>query len=79
LFVTFDDGSFGIWETMQAETLYDAAHLLQKDMNPKMALNLDMGAYDYCRAGPQDAEKNCGRLIVPEDKLTNLLEFRSRK
>jgi hypothetical protein len=78
LLVTFADGSFGIWETMKPETLYAAAYQVQKELNPKMALNLDMGAYDYCLSGPHGAEKDCGRLIVSADKLTNLLEFRVR-
>ncbi len=75
LLVTLKDGSFAIWETAQAETLYDAAHLLQEELAPVMAFNLDMGAYDYCVSGADDTQKNCGRLIVSKDKLTNLLEF----
>ncbi|MEH6359542.1 MAG: succinate dehydrogenase [Amylibacter sp.] len=75
MLVIMNDGSFGIWESAQAKTLYDAAHQVQQELNPKMALNLDMGAYDYCVSGPAGAQKDCGRLIVSEDKLTNLLEF----
>lgn len=75
LLVTLKDGSFAIWETAQAETLYDAAHQLQEELAPIMALNLDMGAYDYCVSGPQGAQKDCGGLLVSKDKLTNLLEF----
>lgn len=75
MLVTMNDGSFAVWESAQAETLYDAAHRVQQELNPKMALNLDMGAYDYCVSGPEGAQKNCGRLIVSEDKLTNLLAF----
>ncbi len=75
MLVTMNDGSFGIWESTQAETLYDAAHQVQQELNPKMALNLDMGAYDYCVSGPAGAQKDCGRLIVSKDKLTNLLAF----
>lgn len=75
LLVTFQDGSFGIWETAQSETLYDAARKVRAALKPHMALNLDMGAYDYCRSGPKGAESDCGGLLVSEDKLTNLLEF----
>lgn len=78
LLVTFEDDSFGVWETTQAETLYAAAHQVQAELNPKMALNLDMGAYDYCRSGPKGEIKDCGRLLVSADKLTNVLEFRKR-
>jgi hypothetical protein len=75
LLVTFRDGSFAIWETARSETLYDAARQVQDALSPHMALNLDMGAYDYCRTGPTGAESDCGGLLVSADKLTNLLEF----
>lgn len=78
LLVTFQDGSFGIWETGQSETLYDAARQVQDALNPFMALNLDMGAYDYCQSGPNGAETDCGSLLVSADKLTNLLVFTKR-
>lgn len=78
LLVTFEDGSFGVWETAQSETLFAAAHQVQSELMPKMALNLDMGAYDYCKRGPKGAQSDCGRLIVSTDKLTNLLEFTKR-
>lgn len=75
LLVILEDESFGIWETRAPETLYEAARQLQDDLNPKMALNLDMGAYDYCFLGPVGVQIDCGNLNVSEDKLTNLLEF----
>ncbi len=75
LLVTFRDGSFAIWETERSETLYDAARQVQEALSPRMALNLDMGAYDYCRTGPTGDERDCGGLLVSADKLTNLLEF----
>jgi hypothetical protein len=75
LLVTFKDGNFGIWQTKRPETLFDAATQLKAELAPWKALNLDMGAYDYCRAGPPDAMVDCGRLLVSSDKLTNLLEF----
>jgi len=78
LFVTFQDGSFGIWETDQSETLYDAARQVQDALSPFMALNLDMGAYDYCQSGPKGAVTDCGSLLVSADKLTNLLVFTRR-
>lgn len=78
LLVTFANGDFGVWETAQAETLYTAALQVQADIGPQMALNLDMGAYDYCRSGPKGDQQDCGRLLVQADKLTNLLEFKAR-
>ena len=78
LLVTYQDGSFGIWETDQSETLYDAAQQVQDLLNPFMALNLDMGAYDYCKSGSEGTQTDCGSLLVSADKLTNLLEFTKR-
>jgi hypothetical protein len=37
-----------------------------------------MGAYDFCLSGPKAALKDCGGLLVPIEKLTNLLEFTAR-
>jgi len=79
LFVTLPDGNFGIWQTEISETLYDAAVQLQTDVAPTMALNLDMGAYDFCQKGPVGAQSDCGRLLVSRDKLTNVLEFFQQK
>ena len=79
LFVTLPNGNFGIWETDISETLYSAALQLQEDLQPHMALNLDMGAYDYCQKGPVGAQSDCGRLLVSKDKLTNVLEFSHKK
>ncbi len=75
MLVTFDDGSFGVWQTADAKTLYAAATEVKKQLDPKMALNLDMGAYDFCLRGPKHALSDCGALLVPVEKLTNLLEF----
>lgn len=75
LLVSFADGNFAIWETKQSETLYDAAANLLQEVAPEMALNLDMGAYDYCKKGPIDKLVECGGLLVSKDKLTNVLIF----
>ena len=72
LFYVAQDGSFGLWQPDARLTLYDAAVMLQDELQPRMALNLDMGAYDFCRfKNGQD----CGRLTVPMDRLTNILTF----
>lgn len=78
MLVSYKDGSFAVWETDQSETLYDAAHQVKEALDPSMALNLDMGAYDYCRTGPMGTESDCGGLLISVDKLTNLLEFSRR-
>lgn len=66
------NGSFGIWQPDARLTLYDAAVRLQDEMRPVMALNLDMGAYDFCQ---RKDGTNCGRLTVGMEALTNLLAF----
>ncbi|MFK5997885.1 MAG: succinate dehydrogenase [Rhodobacterales bacterium] len=78
MLVTFENGGFGIWQSADAMTLYAAALAVQDQLHPKMALNLDMGAYDFCAQGPRDARKDCGNLRVPVEKLTNLLEFTAK-
>jgi hypothetical protein len=75
LLVTFPDGNFAVWETRGSDTLYGAAEKVDEELKPEMALNLDMGAYDFCQLGPIDVQIDCGSLLVSEQKLTNLLEF----
>jgi len=78
MLVTFNGGDFGIWQSSAAMTLYGAAREVENQLHPVMALNLDMGAYDFCLSGPKSALKDCGALLVPVEKLTNLLEFTAR-
>ncbi len=69
-----DDAGFGIYQTRWPKSLYDAARQLAKAMAPRMALNLDMGSYDYCQRAEADAEASCGRLDRDNTgKLSNLL------
>ncbi|GLQ34505.1 hypothetical protein GCM10007939_07880 [Amylibacter marinus] len=68
-----DAHGWGIFETEKPMTLYEAAVQIQEDLNPYMALNLDMGAYNYCRMRRSDQVDSCGNLYVTPDKLTNLL------
>jgi len=72
LLYTLADGSIGLYETPPL-TLHDAAVAIDAALAPVMALNLDMGSYDYCRiegAGP----RNCGALALGQTgKLSNLL------
>lgn len=77
----FQDGQgrFGLYETEGAQTLYAAALEAQSKFQPEMLFNLDMGAYDYCFASRvtegQVTNTDCGNLLVPVERLTNLLEF----
>ncbi|MEM0977571.1 MAG: hypothetical protein AAGJ34_08560 [Pseudomonadota bacterium] len=75
LFYMRHNGEFGVWQPDERLTLYDAAVRLQDELQPKMAINLDMGAYDFCQT--KDGT-DCGRLAVPLDRLTNLLVFFSQ-
>jgi hypothetical protein len=71
----FSDGEgFGLYQTRWPETLHDAARQLAEALAPRMALNLDMGSYDYCQRTEADAEASCGRLDRDDTgKLSNLL------
>ena len=68
-----EDGSLGLYDsTPRALTLNEAANEVARLFSPAMALNLDMGSYDFCRQG----ETLCGALRYDETgKLSNLLRF----
>jgi hypothetical protein len=52
----------------------DAASQLADALAPRMALNLDMGSYNYCQRLEAGVESNCGSLDRRETgKLSNLL------
>lgn len=72
-----DAGGFGLWQSRGAVTLHEAAETLLREHAPRMALNLDMGSYDYCwRLGAGIAEP-CGLLgLADTGRLSNLLRFR---
>lgn len=67
------EGAFGLWDSgLAALTLNEAAEMLAARHRPRMALNLDMGSYDFCRDGP----RLCGLLGAAETgKLSNLLRL----
>ncbi|HLS19304.1 MAG TPA: hypothetical protein VK090_05790 [Paracoccaceae bacterium] len=69
-------GGFGVYRTERAVTLFDAAKELEKELRPEMALNLDMGSYDYCLALQESRLSNCGVLSVTDTgKLSNALRL----
>lgn len=70
---TGKDG-FGIYQTAVPATLYDAARRLEAAHAPVMALNLDMGSYDYCQRQGAGKAESCGLLDAGNTaKLSNLL------
>jgi hypothetical protein len=69
-----DNTGFGIYQTRRSRSLYDAATQLAKALTPRMALNLDMGSYDYCHRSEHGAENSCGGLDRDDTgKLSNLM------
>lgn len=70
---------FGLYQTKLPVTLRDAAAELAAAIGPDMALNLDMGSYDYCLAAENGSERNCGVLGRDStEKLSNLLLLADR-
>lgn len=67
------NGDIGIFDSSpRALTLHDATKEVAARFAPKMALNLDMGSYDFCRRG----DELCGLLTADGvEKLSNLLRF----
>ncbi|MEM1276465.1 MAG: hypothetical protein AAGH74_08055 [Pseudomonadota bacterium] len=71
-----DDSGFGVYQTEDAVTLYQAAREVGDALAPRMAVNLDMGSYDYCLETREGIETNCGVLARGNtEKLSNLLVF----
>jgi hypothetical protein len=73
--VFFTDAfGFGIYQTEWPRTLQDAATQLANTLAPRMALNLDMGSYNYCQRVENGVESSCGGLDRDKtEKLSNLL------
>ncbi len=69
------DGAFGVFDSSpRMLTLNEATEEVAARFAPDMALNLDMGSYDFCRRGA----RLCGTLGPQSTgKLSNLLRFRA--
>lgn len=69
-----DDHGYGVYQSTGAETLFDAAERVHELFAPKMAMNLDMGSYDFCLMAEDGVERRCGVLSRDQtEKLSNLL------
>lgn len=67
------NGDVGVFDSSpRALTLHDATEEVAARFAPAMALNLDMGSYDFCRRG----DTLCGLLTGDGTaKLSNVLRF----
>ncbi len=67
------DGKFGVYDSSpRMLTLHEATEEVAARFAPQMALNLDMGSYDFCRAGV----RLCGAMGPQKiGKLSNLMRF----
>lgn len=67
---------WGVYRTRKAVTLFEAARELESALQPEMALNLDMGSYDYCLTLRDEMLNNCGVLSLSDTgKLSNALRL----
>lgn len=76
LFFT-DDAGWGVWQTATAVTLHAAAEEIAAALAPRMALNLDMGSFDYCWLTLEDGTtRRCGlRTLGDTARMSNLLSL----
>lgn len=59
----FEDAhGFGIWQGSGVLTLFEAAEAIRRALAPRMALNLDMGSYDYCRFEGPGGARDCAEV-----------------
>jgi hypothetical protein len=71
-----DRHGWGIYQTADAVTLFDAGFELRQRYQPSLAINLDMGSFDYCVATDGGVSTNCGVMAADQTgKLSNALRF----
>ncbi|MEL6577040.1 MAG: hypothetical protein AAFQ81_14245 [Pseudomonadota bacterium] len=78
---TMSDGAFGIWQSDRALTLDAAARAVAAAVAPEMALNLDMGSFDFCLARRPDAAPAACGVVGPRQmpgRLSNVLRLTHR-
>jgi hypothetical protein len=68
------DGRLRLWESAGPLTLHEAAEAMRAAHAPVMALNLDMGSFDFCRRGLAEGWRSCG-FVTEEtvERLSNVL------
>ena len=74
---SYSNGNYGLYDSSpRALSLFEAAQEVAKLFGPEMALNLDMGSYDYCSQSVDGLEIPCGSLDRSQTgKLSNVLIF----
>ena len=78
-FLMQDQAGLALVQTPKPMTLFAAADWLRSGHMVRMALNLDMGAYDFCMRIQPGAAKNCGRVTLNGIAiLSNLLRFKAK-
>ncbi len=80
LFQLPQGGGIGIYDSgAVALTLHQAAQDIAARFAPEMALNLDMGSYDFCQREAEGETARCGALTLAQTgKLSNLLVLTRR-
>ncbi len=75
-----DADGWGIWQSPRAMTLHEAAEAIDAAHRPRMALNLDMGSFDYCWRLRPDTATRCGVLGIGDTgALSNLVAIRGTR
>lgn len=78
-----DTDGIGLWQSRWPVTLAQAARDVIAEIGPRMAMNLDMGSFDFClRERPEAAPESCG-VVAPDAtevaKLSNLVSLTLRR
>ncbi|MGF1446527.1 MAG: hypothetical protein ACFBRM_10040 [Pikeienuella sp.] len=69
----------GLWQSPMPMTLYEASLALADAHAPRMALNLDMGSYNYCWRLLEGANRRCGLLGMADlARVSNLIVLQER-
>jgi len=74
-----DAYGFGIWQSPAPATLHKAALQIVEQLSPVMAINLDMGSYDFCERISDGIRVNCSLVPgIDTKKLSNMLFLSTR-
>jgi len=78
-----DAHGIGLWQSRWPVTLAQAARDVIADLGPRMAMNLDMGSFDFCLLErPDSVPASCGSIAPAGSdvsKLSNLVSLALRR